>query len=62
MPSESEARDSTHAKKADFVIDNSGTLEETLAQVKKAWRKLLALGRAGANGWKDWRWDAGYKE
>jgi len=50
MPSESEARDSTHAKKADFVIDNSGTLEETLAQVKKAWRKLLALGRAGANG------------
>ena len=37
-------------EQADFVIDNSGTLEETLAQVEKAWRKLLALGRAGANG------------
>jgi len=38
------------AKKADFVIDNSGTPGETQAQVEKVWQKLLALVCAGANG------------
>ena len=33
---------------ADYVIDNSGILEETRRQVKKVWRELLAL--AGARG------------
>ena len=33
-------------KQADFVIDNSGTLEETKAQVEKVWQKLLELARA----------------
>jgi dephospho-CoA kinase len=36
---------------ADFVIDNSGILEETRGQVKKMWQELLALasgrGRSG---------------
>jgi len=31
---------------ADFVIDNSGTIEETNAQVKKAYEALLAQSRA----------------
>ena len=34
------------AKKADFVIDNSGTPEETQAQVEKVWQELLELARA----------------
>ena len=33
-------------KQADFVIDNSGTLEETQAQVEKMWQELLELARA----------------
>ncbi len=33
-------------EQADFVIDNSGTLEETLAQVEKVWRELQALARS----------------
>ena len=33
-------------KQADFVIDNSGTLEETQAQVEKVWQELLELARA----------------
>jgi dephospho-CoA kinase len=32
-------------KQADFVIDNSGTLEETQSQVKKVWEELLNLAR-----------------
>jgi dephospho-CoA kinase len=28
-------------KRADFLIDNNGTLEETMAQVKKIYKKLL---------------------
>ena len=32
-------------KQADFVIDNSGTLEETQCQVKKVWEELLNLAR-----------------
>ena len=31
---------------ADFVIDNSGTIEETKAQVKKAYEALLAQSKA----------------
>jgi dephospho-CoA kinase len=38
------------AKKADFVIDNSGTPGETQVQVEKVWQELLALACAGANG------------
>ena len=34
------------AKKADFVIDNSGTPGETQAQVEKVWQELLELARA----------------
>ncbi len=30
---------------ADYVIDNSGTLEETLAQVRKVWEELIKLAR-----------------
>ena len=34
------------AKKADFVISNSGTPGETQAQVEKVWQELLELARA----------------
>jgi dephospho-CoA kinase len=34
------------AKKADFVIDNSGTPGETQAQVEKVWQELLELAGA----------------
>ncbi len=34
------------ARKADFVIDNSGTPGETQAQVEKVWQELLELARA----------------
>jgi len=33
-------------KQADFVIDNSGTLEETQGQVEKVWKELVALVRS----------------
>jgi dephospho-CoA kinase len=33
------------AKKADFVIDNSGTPGETQAQVEKVWQSLLLLAQ-----------------
>ncbi len=33
------------AKKADFVIDNSGTPGETQVQVEKVWQELLELAR-----------------
>ena len=33
------------ARKADFVIDNSGTPGETQAQVEKVWQELLELAR-----------------
>ena len=32
------------AEEADFVIDNSGSLEETLAQVEEVWRALISRG------------------
>ncbi len=38
------------AKKADFVIDNSGTPGETQAQVEKVWQELLALAGSGRHG------------
>jgi dephospho-CoA kinase len=38
------------AKKADFVIDNSGTPEATQAQVEKVWQELLALAGSGRHG------------
>ncbi len=36
---------SKKVKQADYVIDNSGTLEETQAQVDKVWQELRAVGR-----------------
>ena len=37
-------------KQADFVIDNSGTLEETQSQVERVWKELLAVARSGRYG------------
>ena len=37
-------------KQADFVIDNSGTLEETQSQVEKVWKELLAVARSRRYG------------
>ena len=36
---------SKKVEQADYLIDNSGTLEETLAQVEKVWDELLKLAR-----------------
>ncbi|MDI6889511.1 MAG: dephospho-CoA kinase [Thermodesulfovibrionales bacterium] len=36
-------------KRADFLIDNNGTLEETMAQVEAVYKKLLKEGRDGDN-------------
>jgi dephospho-CoA kinase len=36
-------------KKANYVIDNSGTREETQAQVEKVWQELLELARSRTN-------------
>ena len=33
------------AQQADYVIDNSGTRDETQAQVEKVWQELRALAR-----------------
>ena len=44
---------SKKVEQADYVIDNSGTLEETLAQVEKVWEELLELApdlRRGETG------------
>ncbi len=44
---------SNKVEQADYVIDNSGTLEETLAQVEKVWEELLELApdlRRGETG------------
>jgi dephospho-CoA kinase len=38
------------ARKADFVIDNSGTPGETQARVEKVWQELLALAGSGRHG------------
>ena len=34
-------------EQADYVIDNSGTRDETQAQVEKVWQELLALAGSG---------------
>jgi dephospho-CoA kinase len=34
------------ASQADYIIDNSGTLEETQTQVEKVWQQLLELARS----------------
>jgi dephospho-CoA kinase len=31
---------------ADFIVDNSGTLEETRTQVEEIWRKLKEIQRS----------------
>ncbi|MEW6161911.1 MAG: dephospho-CoA kinase [Nitrospirota bacterium] len=36
-------------KRADFLIDNNGTIEETMAQVKVAYKKLLEEAGDGSN-------------
>jgi dephospho-CoA kinase len=36
---------SKKVEQADYVIDNSGTLEETRGQVERVWRELLVLAR-----------------
>jgi len=36
---------SKKVEQADYLIDNSGTLEETLSQVEKVWEELLELAR-----------------
>ena len=36
--------------KADYVIDNSGTREETQVQVEEVWQELLELARSRRNG------------
>ena len=36
---------SKKVEQADYMIDNSGTLEETLSQVEKVWEELLELAR-----------------
>jgi dephospho-CoA kinase len=41
---------SKKVEQADFVIDNSGTLEETQAQVERVWQELLALAQAQRRG------------
>jgi dephospho-CoA kinase len=41
---------SEKAERADYVIDNSGTLEETLAQVKKVWEELITLAQEPGGG------------
>jgi len=42
---------------ADYVIDNSGTPEETLAQVKRVWQELLVLAREEKRGETETRGD-----
>ena len=41
---------SQKVEQADYLIDNSGTLEETLAQVEKVWQELLDLARSQRRG------------
>jgi dephospho-CoA kinase len=37
-------------EQADYVIDNSGTRDETQAQVEKVWQELLVLARKKRHG------------
>jgi len=41
-----QAPDEAKLQAADFVIDNSGTIEETRAQVKKVYESLLSQAKA----------------
>jgi dephospho-CoA kinase len=41
---------SKKVEQADYVIDNSGTLEETQAQVQRVWQELLVLARNERRG------------
>jgi dephospho-CoA kinase len=41
-----QAPDEAKLQAADFVIDNSGTIEETRAQVKKVYEALLTQAKA----------------
>ncbi len=37
-------------EQADYVIDNSGTRDETQAQVQKVWEELIKLARNERHG------------
>jgi dephospho-CoA kinase len=52
---------SKKVEQADYLIDNSGTLEETLAQVEKVWDELLELARDLRRGEKGTRGDGDRK-
>lgn len=41
---------SKKVEQADYVIDNSGTLEETQAEVQRVWQELLVLARNERRG------------
>jgi len=41
---------SKKVEQADYLIDNSGTLEETQAQVQRVWQELLVLARNERRG------------
>jgi dephospho-CoA kinase len=41
---------SKKVEQADYVIDNSGTLDETQAQVQRVWQELLVLARNERRG------------
>ena len=41
---------SKKVEQADYVIDNSGTLEETRGQVEKVWKELIRLARDKKGG------------
>jgi dephospho-CoA kinase len=42
--------DEAKAERADYVIENSGTMAETEAQVEQVWQQLLAAERRSAAG------------
>ena len=52
---------SKKVEQADYLIDNSGTLEETLAQVEKVWDELLKLARDLRRGETETRGDGDRK-
>jgi len=52
---------SKKVEQADYVIDNSGTLEETRSQVEKVWEELLELARDLRRGETGTRGDGGGK-
>jgi len=52
---------SKKVEQADYVIDNSGTLEETMAQVRKVWEELIKLARELRGGETETRRDGDRK-